>query len=122
MLIDLWTTRNINCLFPLKDKAAHRSCIIDGGKFFCGLGYIGETERNSEVCWKEHKDPAGKLKLPKHLIENADHQFTWIISLVTPSHFCRRKILEAFFIVLTKSLLNDQLEHHYLSLLCYGIT
>ena len=53
---------------------------------------------------------------------NAYHQFTWIVLLVAPSHFHRRKILEAFFIALRKPVLNDQLEHHSLSLFHHGIT
>ena len=28
MLIDLWSTRNIKSLFPLKDEVAHQSCVI----------------------------------------------------------------------------------------------
>ena len=31
MLIVLWSTRNIKSLFPLKDKVAHRSCVIYEG-------------------------------------------------------------------------------------------
>ena len=69
MLIVLWSTRNIKSLFPLKDKVGHRSCIIYEGKCSCGFSYIGETKRNSEVCWKEHEDPAGKSEPAKHLIE-----------------------------------------------------
>ena len=70
MLIVLWSTRNIKSLFPLKDKVAHRSCVIYEGKYSCGLSYIGETKRNSEVRWKEQEDPAGKSEPAKHLIEN----------------------------------------------------
>ena len=122
MIIVLWSARNIKSLFPLKDKVAHRSCVIYEGKCSCGLSYIGETERNSEVRWKEHEDPAGKSEPAKRLIENVYHQFTWKVLSVAPSHFRRRKILEAFFIALRKPALNDQLEHHSLSLFRHGIT
>ena len=37
IVIDLWTTRNIKSLFLLKDKAAHRSCVIYLGKCSRGL-------------------------------------------------------------------------------------
>ena len=49
MLIVLWSTRNIKSLFPLKNKVAHRSCIIYERKCSCKLYYIGETKRSSEV-------------------------------------------------------------------------
>ena len=60
MLIVLWASRNIKSLFPLKDKVAHRSCVIYEGKCSCKLRYIRETKGNSEVRWKEHEDPGGK--------------------------------------------------------------
>ena len=111
MLIVLWS-----------DKVAHRSYRIYEGKCCCGSSYIGETKKPSEVRWKEHKDPAGKSESVKHLIEKAYHQFTWIVFSVAPSHFCRGKILEAFFIALRKPELNDQLQHHSLFLFRHGIT
>ena len=126
MLIVLWSTRNIKSLFPLKDKVVHQiyeeTWVIYEGKCSCGLSYIGETKRNSEVRWKEHEDPAGKSEPAKHLIENTYHQFTWKVLSVTPSYFRRRKIQEAFFIALRKPASNDQLEHHSLSLFRHGIT
>ena len=121
MLIVLWSTRNIKSLFPLKDKVVHQiyeeTWVIYEGKCSCGLSYIGETKRNSEVRWKEHEDPAGKSEPAKHLIENTYHQFTWKVLSVTPSYFRRRKIQEAFFIALRKPASNDQLEHHFF--LCF---
>ena len=111
MLIVLRSTRNIKSLFP------HRSCVIYKRKCSCKLRYIGETKGNSEVRWKEHEDPGGKSEPAKHLIENASHKFTWKVVSIAPSHFHRRKILEAFFIALRKPALNDLLEHH-LNLLC----
>ena len=68
MLIVLWSTRNIKSLFPLKDKVAHRSFGIYEGKCSFGLSCIGEAKRNSEVRWKQHKDPAGKSGPAKHLM------------------------------------------------------
>ena len=49
MQIVLRSARNIKSLFPLKEKAAHRSCIIYKRKCSCKLSYIPETKRNSEV-------------------------------------------------------------------------
>ena len=121
MLIVLWSTRNIKSLFPLKDKVAHRSCVIYEGRS-CKLSYSGETKRNSEVHWREHENAAGKTEPAKHLMENASHKFTWKVLSAAPSHFRRRRILEVFFIAIRRPALNDQLEHHSLSLFRYGIT
>ena len=81
MLIVLRSTRNIKSLFPLKEKVAHRSCVIYEGQCSCKLRYIGEAKKNSEVRWREHKDPAGKLEPAKYLMENASHKFTWKVLL-----------------------------------------
>ena len=81
----------------------------------CRLRYIGETKRNSEVHWKEHKYPAGKSKPAKHLIELE------VLSAAF-SYFRRGKIMEAFFVALRKPALNVQLERHSLSLFRHGIT
>ena len=50
-------TRNIRCLFPLKDKNDYKSCVIYKGDCSCGSPYIGETKRNAEVRWNEHNNP-----------------------------------------------------------------
>ena len=121
MLTVLCSTRNIKSLFPLKEKVAHRSCIIYEGKCSCKLSHIGETKRNSQVPWEEHKDLAGKSEPPKHLIENTSHQLTSKVLLIAPSHFRRRKILERFFIAIRKPALSDQLQHHSLSFFCCGV-
>ena len=109
-------------MFPLKDKVAHRSCVIYERKYSHKLSYIGETQRKSEVRWKEHEDHAGKSEPAKQLTENASQKFPWKLLSAAPSHFHRRKILEAFFIALRKPALNDQLEHQSLSLFRHGIT
>ena len=83
---------------------------------------LEKLKENSEVCWKEHEGPAGKREPSKHLIANAFYKFTWKVLSIALSHFCSRKILEAFFIALRKPTLNDQLEHHSLSLFPHGIT
>ena len=40
-------------------------------------------------------------------MENASHKFTSKVLSAAPSHLQRSKILEAFFIALTKPALND---------------
>ena len=74
--IVLWSTRNIKSLFPLKDRVTHFSCVIYEGKCSCGRRYIGETIRNSDVRWGEHKSTTGKSEPAKHLADNKSHMFT----------------------------------------------
>ena len=87
MLVVLRSTRNIKSLFQLKDKVAHRSCVIYDGECSCKLSYIGETKRNREVRWREHEDPAGKTEPTKHLMENTSHKFTWKVLSAAPITF-----------------------------------
>ena len=147
MLIVLRSTRNVKYLLSLKDK----SCVIYEGQCSCNLRYIRETKRNSEVRWKEHKDPGGRSEpakhltenaslkftwkilwvvlldihrrkiLEKHLTENASLKFTWKILWVVLLDIHRRKILEKFFIALRKPTLNDQAEQHSLSFFRHGV-
>ena len=46
-------------------------------------------------------------------MENPSHKFTWKVLSAAPSHFHRRRILTEFFIAISKTALNDQLERHY---------
>ena len=109
-------------MLPLKDKVAHRSCVIYEGHCSCELTYIRETKRKSEVRFSEHEDPAGKSEPVKHLFKNAYGKFTCEVISTALSHFRRRKILEALFIAMRKPELNDHFEHHSMSLFRYGIT
>ena len=120
--IVLWSTRNIKTLFPLKDKVKHLSCVIYEGICSCGKKYIGETKRNSVTRWNEHESKTGKSEPTKHLANNTLHKFTWKVLALAPKHYRKRKILEAFFIAKFKPDLNDQIEHHALSLFRHGVT
>ena len=68
-------TKNIQSLFPLKDKKYYKSCVFYKADFSCGLHYI----RNAEVRWNEHKNPTKLLELLKLFQSNLDHWFTWSI-------------------------------------------
>ena len=114
--IVLWFTRNIKSLFLVKDQVKHSSSVIYEGKCSCGRCYIGETIRKSDICWSEHESTTGKSEPVKHLAHNKSHMFTWKVLASAPLRFCKRKILEAFFIKRLKPALNDQIEHHALSL------
>ena len=45
-------------LFRLEDRVAHQSCVTYDGECSYKLSYIEETEKNSEVRWREQEDPA----------------------------------------------------------------
>ena len=109
-------------LFPLKDQVKHLSCVIYEGKCSCGRRYVGETIRNGDIRWNEHESTKGKSEPPKHLADNKSHMFTWKVLASAPLHFRKRKILEAFFITKSKPDLNEQIEHHALSLFRHGVT
>ena len=67
----------------------------------------------------EHNTPSDKSNPTKHLRDNIDHSFTWIV-------ICNRKLacklLEAYFIATMKPSLNDKLDSHLLHLFRKGIT
>ena len=42
-MVITWNTRNIQPLFPLKDKNDYKSCVIYKGVCSCGLCYNDET-------------------------------------------------------------------------------
>ena len=120
--IVLWFARNIKSLFPLKDRVKQLSCVIYKGKCWCGRRYISDTIKNTDIRLNEHENAAGKSEPPKHLADSKSHMFTWKVLSPAPLYFRKRKILQAFFITKLKPHLNDQIEHHALSLFRHGIT
>ena len=86
------------------------------GKCLCGRRYIGETIRNSDIRWIEHESTTGKSEPAKHLADNKSHMFTWKVLASASLNFRKRKILEAFLVTKLKPDLNDQTEHHALSI------
>ena len=66
MLIVLWSTRNIKSLFPLKNKVAHRSCIIYERKCSCKLS---TSEKQKEAVKFVRRNT-------KILLENQNPQST----------------------------------------------
>ena len=56
-MVITWKTRNIQSLFPLKDKNNYKSCVIYKGDCFCGSSYIGETRRNAKVRRNKDNNP-----------------------------------------------------------------
>ena len=117
--IVLWSTRNIKSLFPLKDRVKHLSYVIDEGKCSCGRRYIAETIKNSGIRWNEHVNHVQEVN---QNLSNTLLITNHICLLGKSLHFLKRKILEAFFVTKLKPDLNDQIEHHALSLFRHGVT
>ena len=121
----MWSARNIKSLFPPKDKVGHQSCVIYEGKYSFKLSYKKKRkEQRKETVKFVGKNTKILLENQpaKLLIENASHKFSWKVLSIVHSYFRRKKILEGFFIALRNPALNDQLEHHFLSLFCHVIT
>ena len=118
----VWETRKIRSLFPLKDRVNHRSCVIYEGICSCGEKYIGQTNRNAEIRFTEHKDPTKNSEPAKHLLQNADHVFDWSIVTSAPRNLLKRRILEAYYYSKFKPKINDQLQSQKLLLFRHGIT
>ena len=98
------------------------SCVIYEGKCWYSRCYTSETIRNSDICWIERESTTGKSEPDKDLANNKSHMCTWKVLTSAPLNFRKRKILERFFITKLKPDLNDQIEHHALSLFRHRIT
>ena len=118
----MWQTRNIKSLFNLKDKVEHVSNVIYHGICSCTEEYIGETDRNASIRWKEHSKPNHNSLPAKHLAQNPNHRFTWKIIRHAFKRKSKRKILEAFYISKLKPSINNQLDIHKLLLFRNGIS
>ena len=58
----------------------------------------------------------------KHIKDNVDHMFHWSVIARTLTNTFQRKVMEAYYIVLEKPTLNDQLEPNRLNLFRNGVT
>ena len=121
----IWNTRNIRSLFPLKDRVDHLSCVIYQGTCSCGEIYVGETNRITDIRWKEHTNPTPSAKLTdpaKHVLENPTHTFQWNVLTHAPQQRSKRLILEAYFIAKMQPKINIQTNPQLLLLFRNGIT
>ena len=108
-----WLTQKVKNLFRVKDKSLHQACKIYKGVCSCGKSYIGETVHNNLT----------KVSNPsKHITDNVDHKFHWSVLARAPTNTSQRKVLEAYYTVLEKPTLNDQLEPDRLNLFRNGVT
>ena len=117
-----WLMQEIKNLFRVKDKSLLQACKIYKGICSCGKSYIGETARNVEVRWGEHNNPTKVLNPSKHIKDNVDHVFHWLVIGRAPTNTFQLKVLEAYYIVLEIPTLNDQLEPDRLNLFRNGVT
>ena len=75
----------------------HHSCVIYRGIYSCGVDYIGETIRNSELKWNEHITGKDKSSYcVKHLNDNFDHEIRWFVLSRAFKNCLKRKILQAY--------------------------
>ena len=103
-------TRNTQSLFPLKDKNDYKSSVIYSGVRACGSRYISETKFNVEVIWDEHKNPIMSSELSKHRQRNINHCLYWLSFQILQKNVKTRKNLEASYITLWRTDLNEQKE------------
>ena len=115
-------TKKVKTMFRLKDKSLHQSCRIYKGVCSYGESYIGETLKNVEVLCDEHNNPVKKSNPTKHMKDNLDDAFNWSVLANAPKNMFQRKILEAYYIVLEKPTLNEQIEPDRLNLFGNGVT
>ena len=106
----------------VKSRNPHPACQIYSGKCSCGETYIGETVRNVETRWSEHKKLTGNSEPSKHLQANPNHKFTWEVLMNAPLNNKKRKNLEASQIALKQPSLNNKLETKLLQLFRNGVT
>ena len=81
-----WLMQKIKNLFRVKDKSLLQACKIYKGICSCGKSYIGETARNVEVRWGEHNNPTKVLNPSKHIKDNVDHVFHWLVIARAPTN------------------------------------
>ena len=82
---------------------------------------MGKTVRNVEVRWDEHSNPTKVTNPSKHVRDNVDHTFHWSVLMRAPTYTFERQVLEAYYIVLEKPTLNDQLDADRINLFRNGV-
>ena len=55
--------------------------------------------RNVEVRWGEHNNPTKKSNPSKHIKDNVDHMFHWLVLARAPTNTSQRKVLEAYIVL-----------------------
>ena len=100
----------------------HPACKIYKGVCSSGKSYIGDTVRNVEVRWGELNNSTKLSNSSKHIEDNVDHTFHWLVLARSPTNTFKLKVLEAYYIVLEKPPLNDQIDPDRLNLFRNAVT
>ena len=82
-----WIIKKVKILPSLKDKNSYPPCQIFKGMCVSDETYIGETIRNVDIRWNEHKDIRKESEPAKHLRENLNHKFKWETLLQAPKNY-----------------------------------
>ena len=106
----------------LKDCAVHKANVIYTCTCSCSEFYVGETEQNAEVRWKEHCSTKKMPEVGDDLLMNPGHTVNWEILTNAPKQVNKQKILEAFYIRILQPTLNNQLNTKRTILFRNGIT
>ena len=83
-------------MFKLKGKFLHQDCKVYKRVCPCAESYIDETIRNIEVCWHEHNIPINKSNPSKHIKNNLDHDFTWLVLANAPKNMFQKRRMTLF--------------------------
>ena len=75
-----------------------------------------------EVRYSERNHPNGKSEPSKHLYQNINNVFTWLVICCAPKIDRTRKNLEAFYIAVMRPNLNEQCDPNVLTHFRDGIT
>ena len=110
---DQCITKKMRDVFDLQSKNPYPDCIIYQGICTCKENYIGEKKQNVAIRQEEHSD-VKKISEPS---SNPTHAFSWKVLMAAPINDQVRKNLEASFIALSSSSLNEQIDSKKLLLL-----
>ena len=81
---NVWKTKKVRQLFPLKEKNPYPSCKIYEGVCSCKENYIGKIERNLITRWNQHENRNKGSEPAKNLFQNPDHLFQWKVLMSAP--------------------------------------
>ena len=101
-----WITKKVKHLLRLKIRNPHPSCMIYEGVWSYHKSYIGETVRNIEIRWQQHKDTQKYSEPAKLLKNNPTHSFTWKVILPASLIKSIRQNMKASIVALKRTSLN----------------
>ena len=106
----------------MKEKNPYHSCKIYEGVCSRKENCIGGTKRNVITHWNEHENPNKDSEPAKHLFQHPEHVFQCKGLMSATMNNCKRKNLEASFILVKHPTLNEQKDSKKLTLFRNGVT